>query len=90
MRSPFTEKTKQKIKISPPAGFPNKNNMVSTTKKAKTTILMERIPFDEDEQRPEVPTTVVNLSGIALSEAEINLLSKGLSFCPTPLYIEKE
>ena len=39
---------------------------------------------------PEVPTTVVNLSGNALSEAEINLLSKGLSFCPTPRHIEKE
>ena len=39
---------------------------------------------------PEAPTTVVNLSGIALSEAEINLLSKGLSICPTPRHIEKE
>ena len=33
---------------------------------------------------------MVNLSGSALSEAEINLLSKGLSFCPTPRHIEKE
>ena len=32
---------------------------------------------------PEAPTTVVNLSGNTLSEAEINLPSKGLSFCPT-------
>ena len=39
---------------------------------------------------PELPTTVVNLSGIALEEAEINLLSKGLCFCPTPRHIRKE
>ena len=39
---------------------------------------------------PELPTTVVNLSGIALEEAEINLLSKGLSFCPSPRHIRKE
>ena len=31
-----------------------------------------------------LPSTVVNLSGIPLSEAETSLLSKGLSFCPTP------
>ena len=28
--------------------------------------------------------TVVNLSNTNLSDAEISLLSKGLSFCPTP------
>ena len=39
---------------------------------------------------PDSPTTVVNLSGIALEEAEINLLSKGLSFCPSPRHIRKE
>ena len=33
---------------------------------------------------------MVNLSGVALSEAEINLLSRGLSFCPTPHRINKE
>ena len=33
---------------------------------------------------------MVNLSGSALSEAEINLLSKGLSFCPTPRHIDLE
>ena len=33
---------------------------------------------------------MVNLSGNALREAEINLLSNGLSFCPTPCLIEKE
>ena len=37
---------------------------------------------------PDLPTTVV--SGIALEEAEINLLSKGLSFCPSPRHIRKE
>ena len=30
--------------------------------------------------------TVVNLSGVALSEADVNLSSKGLSFCPTLLH----
>ena len=39
---------------------------------------------------PDAPTTVVNLSGVTLSEAETNLLSKGLSFCPTPRHIKKE
>ena len=38
----------------------------------------------------EAPTTVVNLSGNALSEAEINLLLKRPSFCPTTSHIEKE
>ena len=33
---------------------------------------------------------MVNISGIALSETEINLLSKGFSFCPTPHHIKKE
>ena len=28
--------------------------------------------------------TVINLSAVPLSTAEQNLLSKGLSFCPTP------
>ena len=42
------------------------------------------------EQRPGSPTTVVNLSGVALDKAEINLLSKGLSFCPTPRHMKKE
>ena len=32
--------------------------------------------------------TVVNLSNAPLSEAENNLLSKGLSFCPTPPKID--
>ena len=32
----------------------------------------------------------MNLSGVALSEAETNLLSKGLSFCPTPRHMKKE
>ena len=39
---------------------------------------------------PDAPTTVVNLSRVALSEAETNLLSKGLSFCPTPRHMNKE
>ena len=38
----------------------------------------------------EAPTTVVNLSGVTLGEAEINLLSKELSFCPIPHHMEKE
>ena len=32
----------------------------------------------------------MNLSGVALGRAEINLLSKGLSFCPTPRHMKKE
>ena len=38
----------------------------------------------------ESPTAVVNLSENALRRTKINLLSKGLSFCPTPCHIEKE
>ena len=33
---------------------------------------------------PPDTSTVVNLSGVPLSDAELSLLSKGLSFCPTP------
>ena len=33
---------------------------------------------------------MVNLSGVALAEAEINLVSKGFSFCPTPRCMKKE
>ena len=39
---------------------------------------------------PEEPSTVVNLSGVALSEVETKLLLRGLSFCPTPHHINKE
>ena len=38
----------------------------------------------------EVPSTVINLSGIHLSEDEVNLLSKRLSFCPTPWRADEE
>ena len=37
-----------------------------------------------------MPSTVINLSSIHLSEDKVNLLSKGLSFCPTPLQADKE
>ena len=33
---------------------------------------------------PPYTSMVVNLSGVPLSDAELSLLSKGLSFCPTP------
>ena len=33
---------------------------------------------------------MVNLSGSALDDAEINLLSKGLYYCPTPRHMKKE
>ena len=36
------------------------------------------------------PLIVVNLSGITLKAAKTNLLSRGLSFCPTPHHIDKE
>ena len=36
---------------------------------------------------PEGSLTAVNLSGIALSEDEIDLLSRVLSFPPTPCHI---
>ena len=35
------------------------------------------------------PSTVVNLSGVALNEGEIHLLSRGPSFCPTPCHLNK-
>ena len=38
----------------------------------------------------EEPSTVVNLSGVPLSEEEVKLLSRGLSFCPTPHHNNKE
>ena len=33
---------------------------------------------------------VINLSGAALDNDKINLLSRGLSFCPTPRQVNKE
>ena len=33
---------------------------------------------------------MVNLSGVALNEDEIHLLSRGLSFCPTPHHLNKK
>ena len=38
----------------------------------------------------ESPTTVMNLSGVTLGETEVNLLLKGLSFCPTLGHRKKE
>ena len=35
-------------------------------------------------------STVVNLSGVALSTDESSLLSKGLSFCPTPRSLDAD
>ena len=35
-------------------------------------------------------STVINLSRIHLSKDEVNLLSRGLSFCPTPRRANKE
>ena len=37
-----------------------------------------------------MPSTVINLSRIHLSEDEVKLLSRGLSFCPTPRRASKE
>ena len=34
--------------------------------------------------------TVINVSGVALDNHEINLLSRELSFCPTPRCANKE
>ena len=47
----------------------------------------QRKPMHTPSPTPAVctdPHTVVNLSEIQLSPAEVTLLSKGLSFCPTP------
>ena len=38
---------------------------------------------------PERNSIVVNLSRVPLSETESNLLSRGLSFCPTPRHLSK-
>ena len=51
---------------------------------------MREIYSTRKSSDPEAPTTVVNLSGVALDEAEINLLSKGPSFCPIPRHMKKE
>ena len=42
----------------------------------------------EEGNNTRQTTMVVNLSNATLSEAEINLLSKRLSFCPTPSRLE--
>ena len=38
----------------------------------------------------EEPPTVINLSTVALNNDEISLLSRGLSFCPTPWQANQE
>ena len=38
---------------------------------------------------PDSTSTVVNISGVTLSDAETALLSKGLSFCPTPRHFDR-
>ena len=38
----------------------------------------------------EESPTVINLSGVALDNNEIDLLSRGLSFCPTHRQLNKE
>ena len=37
---------------------------------------------------PDSTSTVVNISGVTLSDADTTLLSKGLSFCPIPRHID--
>ena len=50
-------------------------------RKEKVTDLVQ-----EDTKPPanSLKTTVINLSNVQLSEAEIKLLSRGLTFVPTP------
>ena len=38
---------------------------------------------------PGSTSTMVNISGISLSDAEFTLLSRGLSFCPTLRHFDK-
>ena len=38
----------------------------------------------------EEPSLVVNLSGVTHTKPELDLLSKGLSFCPTPARLNTE
>ena len=40
----------------------------------------------KERERPKhvLPTRVLNISSSILSDAEIDLLCKGMSFCPTP------
>ena len=45
------------------------------------------IATTDDSERP---STVIDLSSVALNEDEIHLLSKGLSFCPTPHHLNKK
>ena len=67
---------------------------------------IEKIAYNQSKQRqrrlsrkaastrmtsdPEVPSTVLNLSRITLSEVQTKLLSRGLSFSPTLCDINKE
>ena len=43
--------------------------------------------IEKDTAPVPTPTTVVNLSGCPLSPDEVQLLSRGLSFCPTPPHL---
>ena len=60
------------------------------TKKRRRQFQTREIHSTRTISNSEAPTTVLNLFGSALSEAQINLMSKGLSLCPTPHHIEKK
>ena len=57
---------------------------INQQKKKRRRRFTRKTTTDVTSNDPEQGSTVVNLSEVALSETEINLLSKGLSFCPIP------
>ena len=64
----------------------------STSKKRKRRRrFRRRIASTSTAQETPLDTSiVVNLSGVTLSSDEINLLSKGLTFCPVPRRVDKD
>ena len=42
------------------------------------------------QRTSDSPSTVVNLSGVTLTDGEFHLLLRGLSFCPTPHHFNKD
>ena len=60
-------------------------------------MLQTNLPTIQKENSPpssmgdqEESSTVITLFGVALDNHEINLLSRGLSFCPTPRRANKK
>ena len=69
-------------------GQPNQAECIEVDRKILVNEALEEVNIDEDQLRDEetdkfMSDNAVNINKV-LTQAEISLLSKGLTFCPTP------